>query len=157
MKIVSLSWNLVPRLNWICGIQWWCSLFLFLTINVFLGQIWSKNSKLFVQSEIWYKDQFQYKKFNGGVYFICFRIFLSHFAKVIEGSLMFLLNVLLDLNDELDVVCRSFATQNTSASFYSISTYQIKFYLPHPGYPIFNFPSPPSSFILTTLLLVTQG
>ena len=157
MKIVSLSWNLVPRLNWICGIQWWCSLFLFLTINVFLGQIWSKNSKLFVQSEIWYKDQFQYKKFNGGVYFICFRIFLSHFAKVIEGLLMFLLNVLFDLNDELDVVCQSFATQNTSASFYSISTYQIKFYLPHPGYPIFNFPSPPSSFILTTLLLVTQG
>ena len=55
-KIVSLSWNLVPRLIWINGIQWWCSLFLFLTINIFLGQIWSKNSKLFVQSEIWYKD-----------------------------------------------------------------------------------------------------
>ena len=47
IKIVSLSWNLVPRLIWISGIQWWCSLFLFLTINIFLGQIWSKNSKLF--------------------------------------------------------------------------------------------------------------
>ena len=69
---------------------------------------------------------------------------------------MFLLNVLLDPNDELDVVCRSFATQNTSASFYSISTYQIKFPPPHPGYSVFNFPSPPSSFILTTLFLVTQ-
>ena len=56
IKIVSLSWNLVPRLIWISRIQWWCSIFLFLTINIFLGQIWSKNSKLFVQSEIWYKD-----------------------------------------------------------------------------------------------------
>ena len=52
IKIVSLSWNLVPRLIRICGIQCWCSLLLFLTINV-LGQIWSKNRKLFVQSEIW--------------------------------------------------------------------------------------------------------
>ena len=47
IKIVSLSGNLVPRLIWICGVQWWCSLFLFLTINIFLGHIWSKNSKLF--------------------------------------------------------------------------------------------------------------
>ena len=29
IKVVSLSWNLVPRLIWICGIQWWCSLFSF--------------------------------------------------------------------------------------------------------------------------------
>ena len=40
IKIVSLSWFLVPRLIWICGIHWWCSLFLFWAINVFLGQIW---------------------------------------------------------------------------------------------------------------------
>ena len=46
IKIVSLSWNLVQNLIRICRIQWWCSLFLFLTINI-LGQIWSKNSKLF--------------------------------------------------------------------------------------------------------------
>ena len=46
IKIVSLSWNLVPRLICIYGIQW-RSLFLFLTINIVLGQIWSKNSKLF--------------------------------------------------------------------------------------------------------------
>ena len=39
-----------------------------------------------------------------------------------ECLLMFLLNVLLDFTDELDVFCRSFATQNTSASFYSILT-----------------------------------
>ena len=47
---------------------------------------------------------------------------------------MFLLNVLIDLTAELDVFCRSFATQNTSASFYSILMYQIKFPPPHRGY-----------------------
>ena len=45
IKIVSLSWNLVPRLIWISRIQWWCSIFLFLTINIFLGQIWSKTRR----------------------------------------------------------------------------------------------------------------
>ena len=74
IKIVSLSWSLVPILIWISGIQWLRSIFLFLTINIFLGQIWSKNSKLFVQSEIWYKDEFEYAIFNGDIYFICFRL-----------------------------------------------------------------------------------
>ena len=59
---------------------------------------------------------------------------LTHFAEVIECLLMFLLNVLVDFTDELDVFCQSFATQNTSASLYSILTYQIKFPLPQPGY-----------------------
>ena len=39
---------------------------------------------------------------------------------------MLLLNVLLDLTDELDEFCQSFATQNTLASLYSILMYQIK-------------------------------
>ena len=43
---------------------------------------------------------------------------------------MFLLNVLLDLTDELDVFCWSFAIQNTSVSLYSILTYPT----PNPGY-----------------------
>ena len=73
-KIVSLSLNLVPRLTWICGMQWWCSIFLFLTIKIFFGQIWFKNSKLFVQSEIRYKDWLEYAKFSGGPYFLCFRL-----------------------------------------------------------------------------------
>ena len=47
LKIVSLSWNLVPCLTQICRIQWWCSLLPFLTGNIFFGLIWSKNSKLF--------------------------------------------------------------------------------------------------------------
>ena len=59
---------------------------------------------------------------------------LTHFAEVIECLLMFLLNVLVDFTDELDVFCQSFATPNTSASLYSILTYQIKFPLPQPGY-----------------------
>ena len=37
-KIVSLSWNLVPVLIWISTIQWWCSVFPFLTENVHLGR-----------------------------------------------------------------------------------------------------------------------
>ena len=48
IKIVSLCWNLAPSLIWICRIQWWCSLLLFLTGNTLFGQIWSKNSKLSV-------------------------------------------------------------------------------------------------------------
>ena len=47
LKIVSLSWNLVPWLTQICRNQWWCSLHPFLTGNLFFGLIWSKNSKLF--------------------------------------------------------------------------------------------------------------
>ena len=52
IKIVSLSGNLVLRLIPICRIQWGCSLFLLLILNTIFGQIWSKNSKIFVQSEI---------------------------------------------------------------------------------------------------------
>ena len=29
IKIVSLRWNLIPRVIRICRIQWWCSIFLF--------------------------------------------------------------------------------------------------------------------------------
>ena len=34
LKIVNLSWNLVPRLIQICRNQWWCSLFLFYCFNI---------------------------------------------------------------------------------------------------------------------------
>ena len=44
-KIVSLRWNLILRLIWICKIQWWCSLFTFSTGNTLFGEIWSKKSK----------------------------------------------------------------------------------------------------------------
>ena len=48
IKIVSLSWNLVRRLIRICRVEWWHSLFLFLTGNTLFGQIWSKKSKFSV-------------------------------------------------------------------------------------------------------------
>ena len=48
VKIISLSWNLVPTLIRICWIQWRCSLFSFSNRNVFLGQIGAKKSKLSV-------------------------------------------------------------------------------------------------------------
>ena len=42
IKIVSLSWNLVPRLIRICIIQHWCFLFLFSAENTFLVKCGSK-------------------------------------------------------------------------------------------------------------------
>ena len=33
IKIVSLRWNLIPRLIRLCRIQWWCSFFSFSTVN----------------------------------------------------------------------------------------------------------------------------
>ena len=42
IKIVSLSWNLVPRLIRICRIQWWCS-FCFRPETHFLGKFGPKN------------------------------------------------------------------------------------------------------------------
>ena len=88
IKLVSLSWNFLPRITWTCRIQCLCSLFLFKTsknlfwanlvqknkivslsrnfvprliwicriqniLNILniLRRIWSKNSKLFVQSD----------------------------------------------------------------------------------------------------------
>ena len=43
IKIVSLSWNFVPRLIWICRIQWSLSRFLFSTRNQLLGKLGPKN------------------------------------------------------------------------------------------------------------------
>ena len=37
-KLLSLSWNLVPKLIRICRIQWWCSLFCFWSEMPFLGK-----------------------------------------------------------------------------------------------------------------------
>ena len=65
---------------------------------------------------------------------------------------MFLLNLLLDLTDELDMFCRSFAAQNTTAFLYSTLTYQKKFPPPHPGYEI----SPLPLLFQPSLLLGTQ-
>ena len=73
IKIVSLSWNLVPRPIRICRIQWWCSLFPFLTENTFFVHIWSKNLRLSLWAEIWYLDYFEYAQFNGDAEVFCFR------------------------------------------------------------------------------------
>ena len=132
--LASLSSNVVPRLIWKSGIQWWYSLFLFLTINIFLAQIWSKNSKLFVQGELWYKDQFEYAKFNGGVYFTCFKMFLSKFRR---SNRMFV-DVFIAWVAwsywwtwcALPIICNS----KHFTFFVSIVTYQIKFPPAHHGY-----------------------
>ena len=74
-------------------------------------------------------------------------------TEVIECLLMFLLDVLLDLTDELDVFCSSFATQNTQDSLYSILTYQIIFPPPPPRLLSFQFSNP---LVYAPLLLGTQ-
>ena len=43
IRIINLSWNLVPRLIQICRIQWPCSLFLFLTGTTYFGQFGPKS------------------------------------------------------------------------------------------------------------------
>ena len=42
-KIVSLRWNLIPRLTRICRIQWWCFFFLLRPETLFLGKFGPKN------------------------------------------------------------------------------------------------------------------
>ena len=42
LKIISFSWNFVPRLIPICRIPWWCSLFLLSTGNTFLSKFGPK-------------------------------------------------------------------------------------------------------------------
>ena len=66
---------------------------------------------------------------------------------------MFLFNFLLDLTDELDMFCRTFAAQNTSAFLYSTRTYQTEFPPPHPGYEI---PPPFPHLFQPSFLLGTQ-
>ena len=59
-------------------------------LKYLFGYIWSKNSKLFIQSEIWYLDQLEYVEFNGGVYWIFFRLempFLGKFSLKIKNCL----------------------------------------------------------------------
>ena len=50
LKIIKLSLNFVPRLIQICRIPWWCSRFLFLTGNTFLGKSGPENQNC--QSEL---------------------------------------------------------------------------------------------------------
>ena len=51
VKIINLSWNLVPTLIRIWRIQWLMFTFLFLIGHTLFGQIWSKKLKLAVQGE----------------------------------------------------------------------------------------------------------
>ena len=43
IKVVTLSWNLLLLLIWICRIQWWCSLFRCYSEIPFLGKFGPKN------------------------------------------------------------------------------------------------------------------
>ena len=73
VKIISWNWNLVPTLIWICLIQCWCSIFLFLIGNMLFGQICSKKLKLSVQGETRYLNSFKYAELNSDVHFFRFQ------------------------------------------------------------------------------------
>ena len=47
MKIVSFSWNLIHSLTQIWRAQWWCSLFLFLMILLFMANLFQKITIVF--------------------------------------------------------------------------------------------------------------
>ena len=75
LKITSLSWNFAPRLIQISTIPWWCSLFLFLTENTYLGKFGPKNQNCqfelkFLTRLIWI-CRIMLK--ICGVHFFCFR------------------------------------------------------------------------------------
>ena len=77
VKIISSSWKIISRLIQICSVPWWCSLFLFLTGNTFLGKFGPKNQNC----------QFELK-FRTAISFIIFwdfsmfyQIFLSPHVK----------------------------------------------------------------------------
>ena len=75
LKIISLSWNFVPRLIQICEIPRRCSLFLFSTGNNFLGKFTPKNQNCqlelkFCTRLIWI-CRIMYK--ISVVHFFCFR------------------------------------------------------------------------------------
>ena len=75
LKIISLSWNFVPRLIQICRIPWWCSLFLFLTGNTFLGKFGPKNQNCQFELKLctWLIWICRIMKKICGVHFFCFR------------------------------------------------------------------------------------
>ena len=77
LKLKVGTWGL----GQICRIQWWCSLFSFLTKNTLFGKIWSKNPKFSVEVQIWYLDYFEYAKFNGDVYLSVLDLFSVSFSK----------------------------------------------------------------------------
>ena len=39
VNVVSLRWNLIPIIIWICRIQWWCSLFSFYRKRLFWANL----------------------------------------------------------------------------------------------------------------------
>ena len=60
IKIVSSSWNLVPRLIRVCRMKWCCSLFFILTVNTLFMQIWQKKNQ----------DKFEYAEVNCTVHLL---------------------------------------------------------------------------------------
>ena len=55
--------------------------------NTFFKKTWYKNSKFFVQSEIWYLNEFEYGKSVVDIHVFCFGPELSFFCKFLSNEL----------------------------------------------------------------------
>ena len=77
IKVISLSWSLVPRLIEICRSLGRCLFFLLLTGSILFWKICSKKSKTFLEVEIWTwswssKLFVEYAEFDGDFIFLFF-------------------------------------------------------------------------------------
>ena len=64
---------MIPGLNWIWRVQWWCSFFLFFFKSIFVWEKCFEKSKLFIEAEIWNQHLFEYVQLDGD--FFCFILF----------------------------------------------------------------------------------
>ena len=88
IKVVSLSWNVVPRLIQICRIHCWCSYFPFYLGNSLFGQNLVQKIKIVSLSRNLVPGLFEYGELNGAVHFFCFRQetpFLGKFGPKIQN------------------------------------------------------------------------
>ena len=91
IKIITLSWNLVPRLIRICRTQWCCSLFSFLTGNTFFRQIWTKIQNYHIKLKFggWLNSNMQHcMKNNIFVKTLNVNIIFSRFS-AFDGNIIF--------------------------------------------------------------------
>ena len=63
---------MIPRLNRIWRVQWWCWFFLFFFRSIFVWKNCFEKSKLFIEAEIWNQDLFEYVELDGDFHFFVF-------------------------------------------------------------------------------------